>query len=130
MRRNLLPALLLGSMLFPVAAVASQTKADASLSTPNFRVSTGVVAPAVLDTAQVAVPEGASLESIPAGAQVGLTLTVDRNGLPRNIQVVKSLSPYWDASVVNAVSQFRFRPGTIDNKPIPVDVNLTVTIAR
>ena len=130
MRRNLIPALLLGSMLFPVAAVASQTKADASLSTPNLRVSTGVVAPAVLDTVQVTVPQDASFQSIPAGAQVGLTLTVDQNGRPRNIQVVKPLNAYWDASVVNAVSHFRFRPGTIDNKPIPVNVNLTVTIAQ
>ena len=130
MRRNLVPALVLSSMLFPVAAVASQANAGASLSTTNLRVSTGVVAPRVIDTAQVAIPQGTNFSSIPVGAQVGLTLVVDQYGVPHNIQVVRSLNPTWDASVVEAVRQFRFRPGTIDNKPIPVDMNLTVTIAR
>ncbi len=130
MRRNLVPALLLGSMLFPVAAVASQTKADATFSTATVRVSTGVVAPVVLDTAQITVPEDLSLASIPGNGQVGLTLTVDKFGAPHNIQVVKPLDAQWDASVVEAVEQFRFRPATIDNQPIGVQMNLTVTIAR
>jgi len=130
MRASLVSTLLLGSILFPVAAVASQTKADASLSTTNLRVSTGVVAPAILRTTQVTVPQGVAYSDIPEGAQVGLLLTVDKNGAPEDIQVVRSLNASWDASVVSAVRQFRFRPGTIDNQPIPVDVNLTVTIAR
>ncbi|HUB00536.1 MAG TPA: TonB family protein [Terracidiphilus sp.] len=130
MRTSLVSTLLLGSILFPVAAVASQTKADASLSTTNLRVSTGVVAPAILRTTQVTVPQGVAYSDIPEGAQVGLLLTVDKNGAPEDIQVVRSLNASWDASVVSAVRQFRFRPGTIDNQPIPVDVNLTVTIAR
>ena len=130
MRRILVPSLLVGSMLFPVAAVAHQTKADASLSTATYRVSTGVIAPVVLETGQITVPQGETLETIPGDGQVGLTLTVDRNGLPRNIQVLKGLDPSWDASVVEAVEQFRFRPATMDNEPIAVPLNLTVTIAR
>lgn len=130
MRRNVVSVLLLGSMLFPVAAVASQTKTDASLTTPNLRVSTGVVAPSIVETAAIAVPQGMISDAVPAGAQVGLSLTVDQNGVPQNIQVVRSLNQAWDASVVDAVRQFRFRPGTIDRKPIPVDVNLTVNITR
>jgi hypothetical protein len=32
--------------------------------------------------------------------------------------------------VVDAVSKFHYRPGQIDEKPIPVDMNLTVNIVR
>jgi hypothetical protein len=129
MRRKLAPALALCSLLAPVAAVASQASAGAAI-TSNLRVSTGVKAPAVLGTAQIAVPLGTSLDAIPAGAEVGLALTVDRNGVPQNVRVVKTFSPSWDASVVDAVRHFRFRPGSMDNQPVPVDLNLTVTIAR
>lgn len=129
MRRKLAPALALCSMLVPVAAVASQASTGAAI-TSNLRVSTGVKAPAILDTAEIALPQGSRLDSLPVGAQVGLTLTVDQYGVPQNIRVVKSLSPSLDASVVEAVRHFRFRPGSMDNKPVPVDLNLTVTISR
>ena len=130
MRRNIAPTLLLCSMLFPVAAVASQPPADASVTTSNLRVSTGVTAPAILETANVSIPQGTTLEAFPVGAQVGLTLTVDQNGVPQDIQVVKSLNHAWDANVIDAVRQFRFSPGSIDNRPIPVKLNLTVTITQ
>jgi TonB family protein len=128
MRRKLAPALALCSMLVPVAAVASQASTGAAI-TSNLRVSTGVKAPAILDTAAVTLPEG-TLNSLPVGAAVGIELTVDQYGVPQNIRVVKSLSPSLDASVVEAVRHFHFRPGSMDNKPVPVDLNLTVTIIR
>jgi len=130
MRRILVPGLLVASLILPVAAVASQTKADASLQTTNLRVSTGVKAPALVQSVDVAVPQNTVYATIPVGSQVELSLTVDRNGLPQNIQVVKSLNPDRDANVVAAVRQFRFRPGTMDHMPIPVNVNLTVTIGK
>lgn len=129
MRHKLAPALALCSMFVPVAAVASQASTDAAI-TSNLRVSTGVKAPAILDTAEITLPQGSSLDSLPADAQVGLELTVDQYGVPQNIRVVKSVNPSLDASVVEAVRHFRFRPGFMDNKPVPVDLNLTVNITR
>jgi TonB family protein len=129
MRRKLAPALALCSMFVPVAAVASQASTGAAITT-NLRVSTGVKAPAILDTAQIALPQGTSLDTLPVDAQVGLALTVDQHGVPQNVRVVKSLSPSVDASVVEAVRHFRFRPGSMDNTPVPVDLNLDVTLTR
>ncbi len=130
MRRILATSLLLSSLSLPAAAKASTPVDDASAPTPA-RVSTGVVAPMILDsTLSLSMPAGYTVFDIPADAQVGLTLTVDQSGKPQDIHVVKSLSPFWDARVVEAVSRFHFRPGTIDNQPIPVDMNLTVNIAR
>ena len=66
----------------------------------------------------------------PADAQVGLSLTINEKGQPENIQVTKSYSKFWDARVISTVRQFQFKPATVDNQPTPVDMNLTVNIAR
>jgi len=129
MRRILAVSLLLPSLLLPAVANASKPVDDASAPTP-VRVSTGVVEPVLLGSAALSLPEDFSLDFIPSGAQVSLALTVDQNGQPQNVHVVKSFNPFWDSRVVDAVRQFHYKPGTVSNQPVPVDVNLTVNIAR
>jgi hypothetical protein len=129
MRHILATSLVLSSLALPAVAFANQPADDAA-STPTARVSTGVTAPSLLNAAGLAIPAGLPTDAIPVDAQVGLTLTVDENGQPQDIHVVKGVNPFWDARVVDAVSKFHYRPGTIDAKPIPVDMNLTVNIAR
>jgi TonB family protein len=121
---------MLPSLLIPAVASASQPVDDASASTPKVRVSTGVISPELLDSANVTVPAGFGNQIVPGDGQVALSLTIDEKGHPENIQVTKSLNPLWDARVVDAVRQFRYRPGTVSNSPVPVDMNLTVNIVR
>ncbi len=130
MRYSLASSILLSSLLLPAAAGAMRPSDDAAASTQPTRVSTGVVAPTLLHSIGIALPEGIAKDSIPVDAQIGLTLTVDAEGRPQDVHVVKGINPFWDARIVDAVRQFHYRPGTIDNQPIPVDMNLTVTIAR
>ena len=73
---------------------------------------------------------GYSIDAIPADAQVGLAVTINEKGEPENIQVTKSFSKFWDARVVDTVREFHFKPATVDNQPMPVDMNLTINIAR
>lgn len=129
MRRILVASLLLPSLFLPAAAKASTPVDDASAPTP-VRVSTGVIAPVLLDSPTLSLPDGYSLDMIPADAQVQLSLTVNEKGEPENIHVVKSFSPFIDARVVDTVSQLHFRPGTVDNQPTAVDLNLTVNVSR
>ncbi|MGO8758521.1 MAG: energy transducer TonB [Terracidiphilus sp.] len=129
MHRILAASLLLSSLSFPAAANASQPVDDASAPTP-VRVSTGVTEPVLLNSAALALPEDFSLEAVPTGAQVGLAFTIDEKGQPTDIHVTKSYNPFWDARVVNAVRRFHYKPGAVDNQPTPVDMTLTVNIAR
>jgi hypothetical protein len=129
MRRVLAASLLLPSLFLPAVAKASTPVDDATAPTP-VRVSTGVIAPVLLGKAVLSLPVGYSFDLIPADAQVQLSLTVDEKGQPQNIHIVKSFSPFIDANVIDTVSQFHFRPGTIDNQPVAVDLNLTVNVAR
>jgi TonB family protein len=129
MRRVLAVSLLLPSLFLPAVAKASTPVDDATAPTP-VRISTGVIAPVLLSSPVLSLPMGFSFDLIPADAQVQLSLTVDAKGQPQNIQVVKSFSPFIDARVIETVSQFHFRPGTIDNQPTAVDLNLTINVAR
>jgi TonB family protein len=120
---------MLPSLLFPAVAKASTPMDDASAPTP-VRVSTGVNAPVLIESPSVVVLDSFTFDAIPNDAQVLLTLTVDEKGQPQDIHIVKSYNPLWNAQVLDAVRNFRYKPGTIDNQPTPVDVDLTVNITR
>jgi TonB family protein len=130
MRHILASTLILSSMLFPAVANASSSTDDAAASTPNLRVSTGVTAPKLVQSINIALPDGLSKVFLPTNAEVELTLTVDSNGQAKDIKVVKASNPYWDARVVDAIQKSQFHPGMVDNTPVPVDMNLTVMIAH
>jgi Gram-negative bacterial TonB protein C-terminal len=130
MRRILATGLLLPSLFLPAAANASTPVDDASAPTPKVRVSTGVIAPELLGADHLTIAVAPDDLPVPGDAEVGLTLTVDASGHPEDVKVVKTLSPLWDARVVDAVSRAHFKPGTISNEPTPVELNLTVNIAR
>jgi len=130
MRRILATSLLFPSLFLPAAVKASTPVDDASASTPDVRISTGVIAPELLDASHLALPMSGAESAVPANAQVGLNLTVDENGRPENVKVVKSLNAVWDARVVDAISRSHFKPATVDDLPTPIDLNLTVNIAK
>ena len=130
MRHMLASTIMLSSMLIPAVAKASPSADDVTAPTARLRVSTGVMAPALANSIDISLPDGLSRSFIPSDAEVGLSLKVDSDGKPEDIKVVKSSNPYWDARVVDAIQNSHFRPGTIDNQPIPMDVNLTVVLAH
>ena len=131
MRSILASGIVLSSLFLPAAASASTPSDDASATARAPRVSTGVIAPTLLEPmVNIRIPADLPQDAIPVDAQVGLTLVVDENGKPQDIRVVKGVNPFWDARVVEAVSKFHYRPGTVDAQPVPVDMNLTVNIAR
>jgi TonB family protein len=129
MRRILAIGLLLPSLILPAAAKASTPVDDATAPTPT-RISTGVIPPALIDSVNLSIPSGFANFMIPNGAEVGLTFTVNPSGNPENVRVTKSYNPFWDARVMDAVRQFHYKPGTVDNQPVAVDVNLTVNITK
>ena len=129
MRRILMSSLLLSSLTLPAAAFASTPVDDATAPTP-IRVSTGVTQPVLVNSAFLDIPSGYPIDAIPTDAQVSLSLTVNEKGQPENIQVTKSFSKFWDARVIETVREFHFKPGTVDNQPTPVDMNLVVNISK
>ncbi len=130
MRHILASSLLLSSLLFPAAAKASNSMDGAATTTTPVQVSTGVIAPVLIGSPSLKLPASYPSEDFPAGYLLGVTLTVDENGQPQNIRVVNSYDAFLDAYVLNAVRQFRFRPATLDNQTVPVDLTLNVEVER
>lgn len=58
---------------------------------------------------------------------VYLEVTVDPNGRPTEIKVVRSLEPSLDRSAVNAVGQWKFKPGLLEGKPVAVKLDVEVS---
>ena len=56
-----------------------------------------------------------------------LRLIVGGNGVPREIGVVRSLSPDLDAAAVDAVAKWKFAPATKDGKPVTSQINVEVS---
>jgi TonB family protein len=102
--------------------------AAAAIPTGPIRISSGVTYPKLVDTS--AIVENADWHWSPNETErtAVVKMIVDANGTPTNLQVVKGLNPAMDADLVAAVSHYRFQPGTLNHKPFPIEVDLTVTI--
>ncbi len=130
MRHILTSTVILSSLLLPAAAFASKPADDPAATTPAPRITTGVIGPFLVNSLNLTAPQGPDASFLPADAQVGVSFVVDEKGVPENIQVTKSINPSWDSQVVEAVSKLHYRPARIDDQKIPVDMNLTVVIAK
>ena len=122
MRRTLATGLLLSSMFLTAAAYASD---DVSASTP--RVSTGVTPPQVLNSIRLA-PDQMIGHTHPADSIISVSFMVDEKGQPRDIQVLKGSDPYWNSLVTSAVQNLRYRPATLNNRPVAMAVKLNINI--
>jgi TonB family protein len=101
-------------------------RGSASTATP-VRISTGVNAPKLVYT--VAVESDADFApTAPFERTAVVAMTVDTSGKPTDLKIVQSVNPVMDRYVLAAVSQYRFTPGTLDNQPTAVPVNLAVVL--
>jgi len=129
MNRTIASTLLLSSLLLPTAAFAVTPATDANTTNQVRPVSTGYTSPQIVRTAKVEV-SSAVIAQTPKLSEVVLKLTVDKNGMAKNVQLVKSASPFLAEPVLTAVQQFRWQPATLDNQVIPFDLTLNVEVQR
>ena len=55
-----------------------------------------------------------------------IQLIVDRDGLPQNVHVIRSVGIGLDDNAIAAVKQYRFTPAMEDGKPVAVQLNIEV----
>jgi len=58
--------------------------------------------------------------------KVLLSLVVGPDGMPQDIKVTRPLGSGLDENAIDAVAQWRFRPGTKDGKPVAVAIDVEV----
>jgi TonB family protein len=66
----------------------------------------------------------------PAVSNVVVHAVVDEQGIPRNVAVTKSAGRAIDQKAVAAVSQYRFKPATVDNKPTWAAVSIAIKVQK
>jgi TonB family protein len=123
--RNITVAILSLSsfMLHAQASTPAQTQVA---SNGPVRISTGVIAPKLIYKVDVYADS-----TVPArDTTVVVGMIVDKTGKPSDLKIVRSADPALDQSVLSAVSQYRFTPGTVSNEPVAIPLNLEVVISN
>jgi TonB family protein len=116
------------ALLQPAAFSAFSAKDNtATSSTGKIRISS-LVAPKLIQSVSLTV--ASSPRMLATDSTVVLDLTVDESGKPTHIQVAESANPSLDQEVVAAVSQFRYKPGTLDGQPTAFPVKLHYTVKQ
>ena len=92
---------------------------------PAYRPGGGVTNPVALYKPEPKYTEEARQAKIQGS--VLLSLVVDENGVARNIKVVRPLDPGLDQKAVDAVRQWKFKPGQKDGRPVAVTAQIEVS---
>jgi TonB family protein len=130
MRLTFAASLLLSPALFTAAAVASQPKADVPATTQVIHIGNSVLSPATLNSNNFHISGNSLDQTGTVGAKVVLSMNIDEKGNASNVRVVQSASPELDARVVSAVRQAYFHPARLDNRAVPVAIDLVVVVQR
>ena len=107
----------------------SQPVTDIPTASQPLRISTGVVWPKLISVDAIHVSSDDFMGSDLALAHMIVAFTVDENGKPQNVHLLRKVNPIVDERVIDSVSQYRFEPATLDNQKIAVDVNMHVNFA-
>jgi TonB family protein len=102
--------------------------ADRGTTPASFRVSTGVVAPKLIYAVSVESTDEWSARRSAFDKKVVVEMLVDEKGVPSDLKVVNSIGTEMDKNVLAAVSQYRFKPGTLDSKPAAVPLKLEIVL--
>jgi hypothetical protein len=128
----------------PSADADKQTSAPAKPHQPRpnpdadgkYHIGDGVTAPFLIHSEELNIPKNMRRANISGGCLVALT--VDIKGYPDDMHIVRSTPDPIDKgmhdvanalqnSCIEAAQKYRFRPGTFQGKPVPVDLKLEIS---
>jgi len=90
-----------------------------------YKIGANISAPVLIHSVEAEFSDSARRARI-CGVCV-VSLIVDANGMPQNVNVIKSLEPSLDQKAVEAIEQYRFKPALKDGVlPVPVQVTVEV----
>ncbi len=113
-----------------VAPAIGAATANTVPANKGIRISTGVTAPKLIHSVEVQADRDATWNLLNLNKLVVVSMIVDETGTPKNLKIVKSLGAGMDNNVLAAVSQYRFKPGTLNNQPTPIELTLEITLQK
>jgi|GEM_PF-3083739 len=120
----------IASTAIPTNAQTEQKSTETSKTAESYTLQNpvqvaGDVTPPVL-VKQVNPKYPRSLFTKPKEGDVLLQCVIDTEGIPQLVHVIRSFDKKFDAAAVKAIQQYRFKPSTLHDKPVPVQLNITV----
>jgi protein TonB len=107
----------------PPAATATPAESDREISRVGGSVTKPVLVQRVpLDYAAL------NQRKVRKAGVVIVEAVIDEKGSVQNVRTLKALDPEIDAAVLANMRQWKFKPGTIAGKPVPVYYTLTANI--
>jgi TonB family protein len=107
-----------------IVVVSFRAMAPAAVADEIYKVGGDVTAPKLIHKEEPKYTKRAKKAKLKG--TVSLIAVINSDGIPENIQVVKSLHPDLDAEAVKAVSNWRFKPAEKSGQPVAVHVNIEV----
>jgi TonB family protein len=108
----------------PPIRAASHAQVARKVDTHSYRYAGGVTSPMLLEKFEPEYSEEARTAKYQG--TVSLSVEVTPSGAPGEIKVVRVLGLGLDEKAVEAVKKWRFRPATVDGKPVSVYVSVEV----
>ncbi len=105
----------------------SNTDPSVSVGT-TVRISTGITEPELIHMAPMASPSNSEVYVPGVERTAVVSMVVNEKGIPTDLKIVRSVGPLMDRRVLESVSQYRYKPGTLNHQPTAVPVNLAVVI--
>jgi TonB family protein len=111
-------------------AVAIAPHDSAKTSKEVYKIGKDVSAPVLISSVDPEFPqsERGKKDKFEGTCLVGLT--VDENGVPQDVHVVRSLQQDFDEAALKAVQQYRFKPGMKAGTPVAVSLKVEVNFQR
>jgi TonB family protein len=106
------------------AQAGTRNVQGAALPAGVYRMGTGITAPVLVSKSEPQYTEEARAAKI--HGTVLLSVDIAPDGVAQNIEVSRSLEPGLDQKAIEAVRQWRFKPGMKDGAPVTVRANIEV----
>ena len=124
-RYSLLLVLLCSTMLF--AQSSNQTSTSGQQTRQDVhRVGHGISSPRAIKTPDpvLTAEQRKELHNLQTDGIAMVWLIVDRDGNPKDVSIVRGLSPDLDQRAIEAVRKWKFRPAQKDGEPVEVQINV------
>jgi TonB family protein len=108
-----------------LAALAFLATGSVLAQDPVYKISEGVRAPVLTREVKPSYTEGAMRRRVQGTVETSCVVLAD--GTVGDVSVTRSLDTELDGEAIRAVKQWQFKPGTKDDRPVPVAVNIEVT---
>jgi TonB family protein len=114
-------SMLIAALAFPVAAARDSSRPPAAAPLP---LSAAKVPPKLLYKIEPQYTKEAARKKIQG--TVMLAITVDTDGIAKDIDVIKGIDKGLDRNAVAAIAQWRFQPASKNNEPVPFRAHVEV----